>query len=183
MMSKHNFRIYDNGGSSLDRYTIFPPEASPYYHRHKDGRIEVIASSEDPYHPQGFGQWTSAMPGKHLGKRISWEDLPEPVKRHARQSFPDCFERMAVYAEYTDTFGGEANYCWVRRARLLVPTWMEDSEVMRLVKAELGLTGLRGRKESYGDSIKFRPYGMCTVLFVHFMYDEADFRQEVPYES
>lgn len=181
-MSKHNFRIYDNGGDLFDRYTILPPEASRHY-RYQDGKVDAIASSEDPYHPQGFGQWTTAMPGKHLGKRISWEDLPEPVKRHVRQSFPGCFERMVVDAEYTDTFGGEANYCWVKRARLLVPTWMKDSEVMRLVKAELGLSGLRGRKYDYGDFIEFRPYGMCTVLFVNFPCDDDDRLQEVPYEA
>lgn len=165
-MSKYDFRIYDNEG----RYTILPPEAFPH-RRFKDGRVNALACSEDPYHPLGFGQWTTAMPGKHLGKRISWEDLPEPVKQYVRQSFPECFERMTVEAEYTDTFGGEPNYCWVRRARLSVPSWMKDSEIMRRVKAELGLSGLRGRKSDYGDSVEFRPYGRCTVLFVHFSHD------------
>lgn len=169
-MSKYDFRIYDDSGDSFARYTILPPETIPH-HRYDDGRVNALTCSEDPYHPQGFGQWTTVVPGRHLGKRISWEDLPEPVKQHVRQSFPECFERMTVEAEYTDTFGGEANYCWVRRARLSVPTWMKDSEVMRRVKAELGLSGLRGRKEDYGDFIEFRPYGRCTVLFVNFSHD------------
>ena len=86
--------------------------------------------------------------------------------------------------EYTDTFGGEANYCWVKRGAVYVPelthygyTGSTDGsyskankaqtrEVMRQVKAELGLTGVRGAKESWGETIVFRPYGMATILFI-----------------
>ena len=88
--------------------------------------------------------------------------------------------------EYTDTFAGEANYCWVRRGVVSVPelvhygyTGCADGsyskadkaqmrEVMRKIKAELGLTGVRGVRESWGDVEVFKPYGMATVLFVEF---------------
>ena len=56
---------------------------------------------------------------------------------------------MTYDIEYTDTFGGEANYCWVKRA-----------------KAKMGLTGVRGKRFDHGDMIEFRPYRSCTVLFV-----------------
>jgi len=86
--------------------------------------------------------------------------------------------------EYTDTFAGEANYSWVRRAVISVPelthygyTGSADGsyakanraanrEMMRLAKAEMGLTGVRGRTGHNGHYSEFRPYGMCTVLFV-----------------
>jgi hypothetical protein len=41
-----------------------------------------------------------------------------------------------------------------------------ERELMRKAKAAVGLTGVRGRKESFGDTIAFYPYGSCTVLFI-----------------
>ncbi len=88
--------------------------------------------------------------------------------------------------EYTDTFGGDANYCWVNRGTVYVPelthygyTGSTDGtytkankaqtrEVMRQVKAELGLTGVKGTRESGGGVEVFKPYGMATVLFIEF---------------
>lgn len=88
--------------------------------------------------------------------------------------------------EYTDTFGGEANYCWVKRATITVPelthygyTGSTDGtyakanrsqrrELMRKAKAAVGLTGARGVTYEYGDMVEFRPYGSCTVMFVTF---------------
>ena len=70
--------------------------------------------------------------------------------------------------EYTDTFCGEANYCWVRRATVTVPDKAPQRELMRKAKAAVGITGVRGRVEDYGDTIKFRPSGMATVMFVTF---------------
>jgi hypothetical protein len=45
-------------------------------------------------------------------------------------------------------------------------------ELMKAVKAELGLTGIRGRVHHYGDMVEFRPYGMNTVLFI--TWSESD---------
>lgn len=67
---------------------------------------------------------------------------------------------------YTDTFGGEANYTWVKRTTMVV----EDSSVKRVkrcAKEVMGLKGVRGRWEDYGDDLIFRPYGSCTVMFVN----------------
>lgn len=87
----------------------------------------------------------------------------------------------AYDVEYTDTFGGEANYSWVRHGRIHVPEWTHFKDwdgngrrepkayqrtVMRRAKASVGLTGVRGVTTSYGDTYEFRPYGSCTVLFV-----------------
>jgi hypothetical protein len=80
-------RIYDNGGKSFDRYTIVPPRWAKE-EKERNGLFNCIGSSENPFHPQGFGQHTSAMPGPHLGKRITWEQLPSDVQKFARQSFP-----------------------------------------------------------------------------------------------
>jgi hypothetical protein len=70
--------------------------------------------------------------------------------------------------EYTDTFGGEANYSWVDRQTIQVPEEATDLLIMRRAKAAVGLTGVKGHTENHGDEFIFRPYGMCTVLFVAF---------------
>lgn len=88
--------------------------------------------------------------------------------------------------ELTDTFGGEANYSWVKRGTIAVPEWDRFSDwdgngrreprgyqayVMREAKRKAGLTGVRGRTYAMGDGYEFRPYGMNVVLFVS--YKEA----------
>lgn len=66
--------------------------------------------------------------------------------------------------EYTDTFGGEANYSWVRRAKVTMPelthygydggtTYCKanrtfERELMRKAKAAVGLTNVRGSRAS-----------------------------------
>jgi hypothetical protein len=41
---------------------------------------------------------------------------------------------------------------------------------MRRAKAAVGITGTRGRKEDYGDMVRFTPYGTATVMFIHTVY-------------
>lgn len=67
--------------------------------------------------------------------------------------------------EYTDTFGGEANYCWVKRASFDVKT-NSNRAILRKAKALMGLSGARGTTEDWNDTLVFKPYGSCTVLFV-----------------
>ena len=89
---------------------------------------------------------------------------------------------MKYSIEYTDTFAGEANYCWVKRAVVTMPEMTHygydggsnyskankvyTRELMKKAKAAIGLTGARGRVESYGETIEFRPYGCATVMFI-----------------
>jgi len=73
---------------------------------------------------------------------------------------------MKFMIEYTDTFSGDANYSWVRRATIKAPAEISDLALMRRAKKALGLSGVRGRRESWGETIIFRPYGLCTILFI-----------------
>lgn len=86
-------RCYDNGGKTADRYTIIPPRWAHEYHElpwpHCRQMFMAIAASEEPFHPQGFGQHVSASPGAHLGARVHWNALPADVQQFARQSFPE----------------------------------------------------------------------------------------------
>lgn len=63
--------------------------------------------------------------------------------------------------EQTDTFGGEANYCWVRRAEI---TATNDRQVVRKAKAFAGYTGLRCRVDNIGDMIQITPIGRNAEL-------------------
>lgn len=66
--------------------------------------------------------------------------------------------------EYTDTFAGEANYCWVRRGTVKATTLYG---ALRVARAEAGLTGERGDiSGSFGDSVHWVPRGTATVLMI-----------------
>lgn len=69
--------------------------------------------------------------------------------------------------EFTDTFGGEANYSWVHQGDVEAKS---DLAAVRKIKAELGLSGVDCKREDYGDMIELRPYGTCTVLFITYKY-------------
>ena len=75
---------------------------------------------------------------------------------------------MKFNCEYTDTFGGEANYSWVRRASIELPDNATDRQIVRAGKAALGLTGVKCKKWDSGDFIELRPVGSCTVAFIIF---------------
>ncbi len=74
---------------------------------------------------------------------------------------------MATFnIEVTDTFGGEANYCWVVRGTTRART---RRGVVRAVKRIAGWQGwCRVRVEYYGDAYTVRPTassGVCQVAF------------------
>ena len=81
---------------------------------------------------------------------------------------------MAWAVEYTDTFGGDANYSWVRRATIGARKNETQASVMRRAKRAVGINGLKGRTVSHGDAYEFRPHGICAVLFVTW----SDWREE-----
>jgi hypothetical protein len=72
-------RIYDNGGSTFDRYTIC-------FIGKVNGEYYALGASENPCSPLGFGQHSSTKTaldypnGIHLGKLISFDTLPDAVR-------------------------------------------------------------------------------------------------------
>lgn len=73
-INKIEIRCYDNGGKTFDRYTVIYMsllETNDFY--------SCVCMSDHPFHPQGFGQHSTAIPGRHLGRRIKFKELP-----------PDC---------------------------------------------------------------------------------------------
>jgi len=87
---------WDNGGKTIDRYTIAISGVQ------RLGKVEytyLIGSSAEPTHPQGFWQLSHELETKqynreshgHLGKRISFFSLPEDVQA--------CIRRELTFAE------------------------------------------------------------------------------------
>ena len=81
---------------------------------------------------------------------------------------------MRVSYEVTDTYAGEANYCWVNRE-----TEERDEQhtskraIVRHLKSMMGVTGERCETEDAGDLITVRPVGKnapCIIGFATLEY-------------
>lgn len=71
----------------------------------------------------------------------------------------------------TDTFGGEANFSWVRKYSFDAPSDASQRLIMRRAKAAAGMSGVEGTTEDLGDSFTFRPSGRCIVAFIELEND------------
>ena len=80
---------------------------------------------------------------------------------------PETFE---LDCEYTDTFGGEANYCWIKRETLTLPKNISNRALVRRAKKALGLNGVMGVMYTHGDMWEFRPHNSNTVAFFTVQY-------------
>lgn len=70
------------------------------------------------------------------------------------------------FVEFTDTYGGEANYSWVHRHNFTAPASLSNVALVRRAKKLLGLSGIRCRVSNYGDMIELRPANSATVAFI-----------------
>lgn len=69
--------------------------------------------------------------------------------------------------EHTDTFGGEANYSWVRRATIELPDDATQHAIVRAAKAAIGETGNPNRTDYYsGDTYQLDYPGRCVRTFI-----------------
>ena len=75
---------------------------------------------------------------------------------------------LIVKVEVTDTFGGEANYNWVKRFELKGLEDKSDLAIVRAVKKEIGWNGIRCKVENYGDMIRLNPQGLLQTCFIEF---------------
>lgn len=74
---------------------------------------------------------------------------------------------MTTYnIEITDTYGGEPNYSWVRRAELKVPPALSKRSLVRRAKALMDWTGLRCTTYDFGDMLELRPMSATLVMFI-----------------
>ena len=95
----------------------------------------------------------------------AWETFP-----HTAQGYRDalalflshCADRWNI--ELTDTFGGEANYAWVRRATFTTPQGASRRVIVREAKRALDLCG-RWNTTDLGEGYELRTRGACLVAF------------------
>lgn len=73
---------------------------------------------------------------------------------------------MTFECEITDTFGGETNYSWVRRATFEAPSNATDRQLVRLGKKALEITGTRCKTSHHGDMIQLDVVGACIRAFI-----------------
>lgn len=64
---------------------------------------------------------------------------------------------------YTDTFGGEANFCWAHRFEIQAKTMRG---AVRKAKALVRLNGWPCVTTDFGNEVQLQPKGLCTILFV-----------------
>lgn len=74
-----NLRIYDNGGNSIDRYTAVFMDRDYNSDLYGSRLKECLAFNGSPFH--GFGQHGAAQVGRHLGKRIKFDELNKECQR------------------------------------------------------------------------------------------------------
>ena len=61
--------IYDNGGETIDRYTVFFHDFPGDYLGLSEGGVSV-------------SMWGECEEGPHLGKKIKWDELSHETKTH-----------------------------------------------------------------------------------------------------
>lgn len=78
---------------------------------------------------------------------------------------------QTFFFEFTDTFGGEANYSWVKRFKV---TAMTELGALRKVSKEIGLQG-RLKRVMSGERSRWDVQGAALCLFCDDNYDFSDY--------
>ncbi len=79
-----NLQIYDNGGESLDRYTIFKAREKGRWDRYGNRVFSAISASKTG---AGFYLHIEATKGTHLGKKVSFQDLDLELREKLLNEF------------------------------------------------------------------------------------------------
>lgn len=85
MKTPQNIRVYDNGGKTCDRYTVvYMGESEAIFEKvgdrwKRNKFFFAVRMNETPF--QGRCQYCECLPGKHLGKRIKFKDLPADCQK------------------------------------------------------------------------------------------------------
>jgi len=86
-------RCYDDGGESIDRYTVIFTKANCFMGER--GRVPYLAMSGAPFHPQGFCLHCESREPLdiptygHLGKKIKFADLPAACRKVVIRDYED----------------------------------------------------------------------------------------------
>ena len=75
---------------------------------------------------------------------------------------------MKCVVTHTDTFGGEANYGWVKRHEFVVDRDASQKKITHRAKALVGMTGVKADTDDYDVGLTIKPRGYHQVIFVDF---------------
>ena len=71
--------------------------------------------------------------------------------------------------QHTDTYGGEANYSWVKREEIRVAKGAKRRSIMVHAMRAIGMSGVKIKEvENWGDTYKVTWRGIAQVAFVSF---------------
>jgi hypothetical protein len=105
-------RVYDNDGETADRYTVVFTGRYKCCDRHC-GMAQILSMSASPFHPQGVGMHAEAPKGfdcnrsgfapaigrrNHLGKRITFAELPEDCRTIVMRDYRELWSLDGVAA-------------------------------------------------------------------------------------
>ncbi len=86
------YRLFDNEGITIDRYTLVNTNAPL---DDKDHIFECFSFSETPSNPQGYWQWSECVlekwDNKHLWKEIVLEKLKPALQKFLNDNILDNF--------------------------------------------------------------------------------------------
>jgi hypothetical protein len=117
----------------------------------------------------------------HLAKALAaFAQNPNPALSRSIAQLQRFIRRHDVttwYVECTDTFGGEANYCWVRRFSVRAHTVRGASIV---AARHLGYSGRIRKDYDSGDSARWNVSGAAVCFFVFWGDDSFPFAKDYP---
>lgn len=92
---------------------------------------------------------------------------------------------LITHVEVTNTYGGEANYSWVRRHELRGLEGKSDLAIVRRVKREIGWSGHRCRTEKWAMEsasfpVAFAKFVLSTFTLLGVRHERANNGARVP---
>lgn len=152
---------------TVDYSTVYETEVNAAYAA--DSMAESAAEKERDYQEQERAEQEA--------KEQEEQEAREAVEQAARKAVAKALAKqkstmVKFDVEVTDTFGGEANYCWVHRHVIEVKENAGRKTIIRAAKIAEGWTGLRCDTEGGVDEYTVRPRGLNQVMYI-FYRDES----------
>ena len=143
-------RCYDNGGETVDRYTVVFTGNWPGHGKSVPGYGQLyphVGMSSAPFHPQGFGQYGehNAIIDRptygHLGRKIKFDDLPQDCQRLVIDLYRNLWQ-LCHACGVSGTKWYEPEYKWLCKEHAPLP---QEKFV------ECGSCGAYHRADFHGD--------------------------------
>lgn len=103
---------------------------------------------------------------EHCTSLVFSESELKAMLAHVKEHTKEPTQRFTV--EVTDSFGGEANYSWVRRYEIETPERYSQRDIVRAAKQAAGWSGIPARTSTDGgEGYIVNPVGMNQIMFIY----------------